>query len=617
MAKKAMQNEQAPSKIPNGGQMEGQPQGGDAKKASPRISTLKVLTPHILRYKWRFLIAFLAMVVSSGTVLIIGSGLQYLINHGLLAKSTAVLDQALLMLLGIITLLAGSTFVRYYYISWLGERVVANIRTQIFEHVLKLDIPFFETQKTADVISRLTTDMTLLLTMVSGALPWAVRNTILMVGGLIALLLTDWKLSLFVLLIVPLVVLPILIFGRMVKNLSKKAQEKTADVGHQIDENLYGIRTVQVFAQETAASNQFTKKSEEAFEAALLRISARARLTALIIFIVFTAIGVVVWLGGRDVLLGRLSLGELTSFLFYSVLVASSVGALGELSGDLMRAAGAMERIMELQNYPIAADTLPVLKTPLTTPATVADGAAVQFENVCFTYASRPDKRVLDDLNLSVNSGERIALVGSSGAGKSTLFSLMLRFYEPDSGAICINGVDIKSIPLQNLRTLFGVVPQEPVIFSATIHDNIAYGRPESSEADIIEAAKTAYIHDFIAGLPDGYQTLTGERGVRLSGGQKQRLAIARAVLCNPSILLLDEATSSLDAESERMIQQALEKLSIGRTTFMIAHRLATVQNADRICVLDNGRIVESGTHDALMMAGGLYAKLASLQFRA
>jgi len=585
----------------------------DARSTDARrrdLKPLRRLLPLLRPYTGRIIGAALALLVAAGTVLGLGQGLRALVDYGFAAGNTALLDQALLVLLVVIVLLGLSTFARFYLVSWVGERVVADLRRKVFDHVVTLSPAFFETTRTGEVLSRLTTDTTLLQVVVGTSASIALRNTLLLIGGLVMLMLTSPKLTGLVLLVVPLVVAPIIFFGRRVRRLSRASQDRVADVGSTIDEVMGGIRTVQAFGHEPLEQQRFAARVEEAVDTALKRITARAWMSMLVITLVFGAIGVVLWIGGHDVLAGRISGGELTAFIFYAVLVAGAVGALSEVASDLARAAGATERLFDLLATPSEIQA-PADPLPLPEPAR----GAVSFENVVFHYPSRPKDAALDGLSLTVQPGETVALVGPSGAGKSTVLQLLLRFYDPRSGCIRLDGVDIRQAAPADLRRRIGLVPQDPVIFSTNAWENIRYGRPEASDAEVREAARAAYALEFLEELPDGLNTFLGEKGVRLSGGQRQRLAIARAILRNPPLLLLDEATSALDAESERMVQAALERLMRNRTTLIIAHRLATVLNADRIVVLDRGRMVSSGTHADLIREGGLYARLAALQF--
>jgi len=588
--------------------------------ASPRTSSdrdvsrdyrlLLHLARFAMPYRWQIAGATFALLIAAGTTLALGAGLRLLIDQGFGAGDGSLLDRAVLILFGVAVLLAFGTFTRFYLVSWVGERVVADIRKAVFDHIIGLSPGFFEITRTGEVVSRLTTDTTLLQVVVGSSVSIALRNTLLILGGAIMLFITSPKLTLLVLAVVPLVVAPIVLFGRKVRRLSRISQDKVAEVSAEASEALYGIRTVQSFAHEPHDRARFAERTEEAFSSALLRIRWRAILTGIVILLVFGSISVVLWVGGADVVTGRLSPGQLSAFVFYAIILAGALGAVSEVVGDLQRAAGAMERIGELLT---TAPTVivPANPRPLPQPAR----GAVNFERVTFRYPSRPTIAALDDFTLAVKPGERVAIVGPSGAGKTTVMQLLLRFYDPDSGTIRFDGADIRDLDPAELRRAIGVVPQDPTIFGTSARDNIRYARPDADDAAVRAAAEAAHALDFLERLPQGLDTFLGERGVRLSGGQRQRIAIARAILRDPALLLLDEATSALDAESERIVQAALDTVMKDRTTLVIAHRLATVLKADRIVVMDKGRIDAIGTHAELIKQGGLYAYLAALQF--
>jgi ATP-binding cassette subfamily B protein len=554
--------------------------------------------------------AFVALLIAAGAVLAIGQAIRRVIDQGFAAGQPEFLDQYFGALFAVVVVLALATFGRFYLVSWLGERVVADIRKAVFDHLMSLSPSWFETTKTGEVLSRLTTDTEIVQTVIGSSASVALRNLLLFLGGSVLLVITSVHLTLIIALVVPAVVLPLIFFGRKVRQLSRASLDRIADVSAQAGEVLGAIQTSQSYTHEPHDRARFAAAAEGAFRASVARIRARAWLTALVMLLVFGAVDGVMWYGGRSVFEGTLTAGTLTAFVFYAVVVASALGALSEAWGDLQRAAGAAERLMELLSAvpDIASPSDP---EPLPSPAR----GAVSFRDVTFRYPARPNRAALDAFTLDVKPGETVALVGPSGAGKTTVFQLLLRFWDPQSGSIAVDGVDIARADLNALRSRMGTVAQEPVLFAATVRENILYGRPDASPADLRAAADAAAALGFIESLPQGFDTFIGERGVRLSGGQRQRLAIARAILRNPPILLLDEATSALDAESERKVQQALDKLMKGRTTLVIAHRLATVLKADRIAVMDQGQIVALGTHGELMLDNGLYARLARLQF--
>ncbi|HWA44803.1 MAG TPA: ABC transporter transmembrane domain-containing protein [Hypericibacter adhaerens] len=580
------------------------------RPGSRKLGTLWQLARFLRPYKLQLVGASIALIVAAFTVLGLGQGLRSLIDSGFGTGDTTLLDKAVILMIGVTALLAVATYARYSLVSWVGERVVADVRRAVFDHVVTLSPTYFETTRAGEVLSRLTTDTTLLQVVVGSSVSVALRNGLMFLGGAAMLAITSAKLTGLVFLVVPLVILPIVVFGRMVRKRSRATQDQIAAISAEANEVLQEIRIVQAFNHEAEDRRRFGGRVEATFQTALSYIRARALLTALVIFLVFGAISVILWIGGHDVLAGRISAGQLSAFVFYAVVVAGSVGSISEVYGDLQRAAGAMERLSELlQAEPeIRAPSMPVaLPEP--------PQGRLAFENLRFFYPSRPDRAALDHVSFTVEKGETVALVGPSGAGKTTLFQLLLRFYDPQEGAVRLDGIDLRQADPAAVRARLGLVPQEPVIFSGSMRENIRYGRPGASDEEVEAAAEAAYVLEFARQLPQGLDTELGERGVRLSGGQRQRVAIARAILRDPAVLLLDEATSALDAESERRVQEALEKLMTRRTTLVIAHRLATVLKADRIVVLDQGRVVATGSHADLMRMDGLYKRLATLQF--
>ncbi len=580
------------------------------RPANRDIRQLARILGFLAPYRRQVAIALVALVVAAGCVLVLGQGLRRVIDRGFSGADAALLDSALIALLAVIVVMAIATYTRFYYVSWIGERVTADIRRAVFGHLLDLSPGFFEVTRTGEVISRLTNDTSLLEVVIGSSASFALRNTLIMLGSLVMLIVTSPKLTALVVLGVPLVIAPILLYGRRVRKLSSASQARVADVSVYIDEALHEIRTVQSYGHENEDRARFGERVELAFATAAERIRQRALLIALVMLLAFGAGGVILSIGGHDVLAGRISAGQLSAFVFYAVLVAGAFGAVSEVIGDLQRAAGATERLMELLA------TEPQIRAPANPqPLPQPPRGEVRFDKVSFRYPSRPDALALADFSLEVKPGETVALVGPSGAGKSTVLQLLLRYYDSDAGVISLDGVELRRADPRSLRTRLALVPQDPVIFAASVRENVRYGRPDASDAEVEAACAAAYASEFIERLPEGMDTFLGERGVRLSGGQRQRLSIARALLADRAVLLLDEATSSLDAASEHYVQMALARLMQNRTTLIVAHRLATVQNADRIVVMDEGRIIATGTHDELVREKGLYARLAALQF--
>lgn len=581
------------------------------------LQTLKGLLPFLTPYKMQFILAGIALLVAAGATLAIPYAFRQMIDLGFGGGDHSIkhVDLTFIALFGVACVLGIATAARFYMVSWLGERVTADIRNAVYSHVVTQSPEFFETTQTGEVLSRLTTDTTLIQTVVGTSISMALRNFLLFLGGLVMLFITSPKLSSIIIVMLAVVVLPIILFGRRVRTLSRDSQDRIADASAIAGEILNAMPTVQAFTHEHIEAQRFSGSVEGAFKTAMRRIRARSLLTVMAILLIFGAIVFVLWLGAHAVMQGRMSGGELGQFILYASIVAGAVGALSEVMGDAQRAAGATERLLELIE----------VKSPIQNPVKALNlparaehdprGAALSLQGLEFHYPSRPNTAALLNLNLDIQPGETVAIVGSSGAGKTTLFQMLLRFYDPQQGRITLDGINIRELSLHELRGAIGVVPQDTVIFSANAMENIRYGRADASDAEVIAAAKMAAAHEFIERLPESYQSFLGERGVRLSGGQKQRIAIARALLKNPPLLLLDEATSALDAESERLVQGALEVAMQGRTTLIIAHRLATVQRANRIIVMEHGRIVETGTHSSLVEQGGVYAKLAALQF--
>ena len=573
------------------------------------VGRLGLILPFLAPYKWMAVGAGVALVTAAGSVLAIGQAIRRVIDHGF-GSEQALIDQYFLALLGVVAILAAATFARYYLVTWLGERIIADVRTAVYNHVIGLSPAFFETMRTGEVLSRLTADTTLIQTVIGSTASIALRNVLMFLGGSVLLVVSSPKLTGLVFALLPVVILPIIIFGRRVRRLSRDSQDRVADISSYAEESLAAIQVIQAFCHEAVDRLRFKKVTDEAFAVAVHRTRARAWLTALVMLLIFGAVDAVVWTGAKDVIAGDMTGGQLAAFVFYAIVVAGALGALSEVYGELQRAAGAAERLMELLEVEPG---ISVAAQPVPLPAQAS--GAINFRDVTFHFPSRPDLPALKNFNLDVAAGETVALVGPSGAGKTTVFQLLLRFYDPQSGQVLLDGVDLRQADPSEVRARIGLVPQDPVIFAANARENILYGNPEASEEQVRAAADAGNVTTFIEALPDGFDTFLGQRGVRLSGGQRQRLSLARAILANPPILLLDEATSSLDAESEQAVQAALDVLMAGRTTIVIAHRLATVLKADRIVVMDQGSVVEMGRHEELVARGGLYARFAALQF--
>ncbi|URL59929.1 ATP-binding cassette domain-containing protein [Luteibacter flocculans] len=582
----------------------------ERREKSRRIGALRNLWPFLKPHK-RLAIGWLVFLgISSSASLLLPVAVRHIIDNGFLASNVATINGTFLGLFGVAVVLALATAARYYCIALLGERSLASLRTSLYEHVIQLDVGFYESTRVGELTSRLGTDTEVVQTLVGSGISVALRSAVMLLGAAAAMAWTSPRLAGLTALVIPAVMLPILIFGRRVQKLSRHSQDRIADAAAVANETLNAAQAVKAYAREPIESRRYASAIALALATARRRIGMRSLLTAAVIVLIFGAITLVLWAGARDVIAGDLAPGVLSQFVLYAIFAAGSVAGLSEVWGDVLRAAGAMERIGELfaERAVIRTPDAPeVLPRPVT--------GSLRFEHVEFRYPSRPDVAALSDFDLDIAAGETVALVGPSGAGKSTVFSLLLRFHDPLSGAIRFDGVDLRALALPELRGAIALVPQETVIFGGSAADNIRFGRADASDEEVREASRLAEADGFISALPEGYGAALGERGVRLSGGQKQRIAIARAILRDAPLLLLDEATSALDAQSEAAIQQALERLEKGRTTLVIAHRLATVQRADRIVVMDGGRIVAQGTHESLLAEGGLYAELARLQF--
>ena len=577
---------------------------------APTSSILRKSLRFLYPYKTQIVIASIALVFTAAITLGLVQYVRVIVDDGFVAGDSASLNSAILGFVIVAILQAIGTFARFYWVSWLGERVTADIRKAVYSHIIELHTGYFEDNLSGEIQSRITTDTTLIQSVVGSSASIALRNLLMMVGGTVFLFITNPKLTSVVLICIPLVIGPILYFGRKVRKLSRSSQDEIANVGAYVGESIQQIKTVQAYNHQRYDDAQFSRHVETAFTVALSRILMRSFLITIVMTLVFGALAVMIWVGGQDVINGTMSAGELTAFVAYAVLVASAVGAISQVISELQRAAGAMERLMEL----LDAENL---VTAPEHPQQIDGGfkGLLQLSEVTFCYPSRPETPALNQVSLQVKPGESVALVGPSGAGKSTLFDLVLRFYDPQIGSLSLDGIDIRNLDPKQLRSHIAIVSQQPTMFTGNVWENIRYGRPDATDEEVRMAAESAFASEFIEKLPQGYDSYLGESGIRLSGGQKQRIAIARAILKDPEILLLDEATSALDAESERKVQLALEKLMKNRTSLVIAHRLATVKNVDRIAVLESGQLIAQGTHAELLLSCELYANLASLQF--
>jgi ATP-binding cassette subfamily B protein len=581
-----------------------------AKNKPKAFSSLLPIFAFIKPYKLMLAMALLALLITAAVNLSLGQGVKFVIDSGFIAGSVEQLQSAILGLIGLISLLAVGTFSRFYLMSWLGERVSADMRKAVFNRIVTLHPSYFEENRSGELMSRLTTDTALLQSIIGSSFSMALRSILLLIGGLVMLMVTNFKLTLFVIFSVPIILIPMLIYGRKVRKLAESSQDAIADVGTYAGEIIQNIKVVQSYTHEVKEQDAFAHEVEKAFSVAKQRVKQRSYLIAIVIFLTFGAISAMLWVGGMDVLKGQMSAGELGAFIFYAIIVAMSVATIAEVYGELQRAAGSATRLLALLE--IESDI-----KELVSPQAMNNHAqsVISFKNVDFCYPSRPDSAALHQINLAIPTGKIVALVGPSGAGKTTLFELLQRFYDPQKGSVSFNDIDITELKLTDLRQAMGMVPQHPILFSSDVWHNIRYGKPQASDEEVISAAKKAHAHEFIEQLPQGYASFLGEQGVRLSGGQKQRIALARAILKDPEVLLLDEATSALDAESEYHVQAALDELMTNRTTLIIAHRLATVIHADLIVVMDQGKIVDQGDHKSLLKSSKLYQRLCELQF--
>ena len=580
------------------------------RQKSKNVKPLKALMPFILQYPWRVIGAFVSLVLAAVSTLTLPVAVRYVIDNGFSGTDAAAVDIYFKAMMGVAVVIGIASASRFYFVSWLGERVTSDLRLAVYSHITKLSPSFFEVTKTGEVLSRLTADTTLIKTVVGSSASIALRNIFMFIGAAIMLSITSLSLSSLAVLILPMIIIPMILFGRMVRRLSRASQDRIADTSAMASETIQSIQVVQAFTHEEEDRRKFSDIVENSFATAKMRVMARSFLTALAFTLVFAGVVGILWLGAQKVVTGEMSSGTLGQFIIYAILCSTAIAALSEVWGDIQLAAGATERLVEILEVE---PQIKAPQNPVTMPARVE--GHVEFKDVTFNYPTRPQIAALDEFSFSVSPGETVALVGPSGAGKSTVFQLLMRFYDPSAGTVGLDDVNLQQADPLDIRQQISIVPQETVIFADTVYQNILFGRPSASANEVYAAAEKALADEFIRQLPDGYDTVLGERGVTLSGGQRQRIAIARAILRNAPLLLLDEATSALDAESEKVVQMALERLMEGRTTLVIAHRLATVLKADRIIVMDSGKVIATGTHAQLLEQEGLYQRLANLQF--